>query len=202
MKIKPNTLFKKWGPVSQTDLGNPGNHNFGLLGGRVKSEESRRTFLGQNHRCKFSFHAWVGHQESPPGSAQRKFCSRAELGGSQRHGQQASLHPQGDICPSKPTLPALGGAEEPSQRDGWLPWVGKSHGKDWMGPVGPLLQGSGFGLFSDALVGDQHVSGWGFCFLSNHMLSSGGSQQVSHAGFKALAPHCLASWGVEIHDFH
>lgn len=125
--------------------------------------------------------------------------------GVQRHGQQASLHPQGDICPSKPSPPASGGAEESSQRgrsSRWLPWGGKSHGKGWMGPVGPLLQGNGFGLFTDPLVGDQHVSGWGFCFLSNHMLSSGGSQQVSHAEFKALAPHCLASWGVEIHDFH
>lgn len=42
MKIKPNTLFKKWGRVSQTDLGNPEDHNFGLVGPALwKSQESR-----------------------------------------------------------------------------------------------------------------------------------------------------------------
>lgn len=47
--------------------------------------------MGQKHRRKVSFHAWAGHRESPPGSAQRKVGSGVELGacphcGNPRHG--------------------------------------------------------------------------------------------------------------------
>lgn len=181
---------------------------------RESRVESRRRRLGQYHRRKVSFHPWAGHQESLPGSAQRKVWSRAGLGGSPHLGVlgMAAWHvkawPTGIWAPSGWHLPFqaipfwFGSCRGVISEGCWLSWRGKSHGKGWMGPVGPLLQGNGFGLFTDLLVRDQHVSGWGFCFLSNHMLSTGGSQQVSHAEFKALAPHCLASWGVEIHDFH
>lgn len=42
MKIKPNTLFKKWERFSQTHLENPENHNFWLLGPSSQMSQEQR----------------------------------------------------------------------------------------------------------------------------------------------------------------
>lgn len=42
MKIKPNTLLKKWEQFSRTHLENPENHNFWLLGPSSQMSQEQR----------------------------------------------------------------------------------------------------------------------------------------------------------------
>lgn len=75
MKIKPNTLFKKWEQFSQTHLENPENHNFWVLGPssqRSQEQGVKEEMLEMKPQGKVSSNLWVGHHKSPSRSARRK----------------------------------------------------------------------------------------------------------------------------------
>lgn len=223
MKIKPNKLFKKWERFSQTHLENPENHNFWLLGPssqRSQEQGVKEEMLEMKPQGKVSSNLWVGHHKSPSGSAQRKVgWSRAGWIGTHTAGTLPTAVGHTKAWPTG--IPTSRGWHLPLQTISFCfercrgvisggraradAPVGNRHGKDQTGALRSPLAGEvrdAFRLFTDLLVIDQHFFGWSFCFLSNHMLSTGDSQQVSHAWFKALAPCCFPSWRVEIHNFH